>query len=205
MFEAASHEEFDSIITFLSANRSKQVDEVLPAVRAMCDAMRDDNPTLSADKPVVDIGVNRDQIHARILEVFQQERNVQLHSAGRARSCDDTKKFQVYCAISKRREPRAGRYFFWYTVPDKPMKFLRGAKDGYLLFGMEGESKALVMSIREFDALRGKLNPHYSRDEAQRSVNGWHVHVHKFNGRYLLKLRGRGQRHDLSENLLDLS
>ena len=198
-------ESLKSIIAFLVANKHRNVADVLPAVTAMCEAMSIDSVKLPVAESALraEVGdqgrTDREEVVQQMVAAFAQKKNVHLIKKGRSRFCDETgERLQVYCAFSKRYE---NGVHFWYTIMDKPLRFLQKAQEGYLLFGMAGEPNVIFLNIKDFADIKEQLNPH----QVDGRVEGRHVHINKTNGEFEIKLKGRGQSHDLSENLLDLS
>lgn len=202
---------FKPILAFLDANKHQKVADVLPAVISMCDVMSIDSVKLLdvESEPRVEVGNrgydDREEVVGKMVQVFSQKKRKPLMKKGRSRYCDSTGEIlQVYCAFSKRYGTKRQGHF-WYAVMAKPLHFLREAKNGYLLFGMAGESKMAFLSIKEFVNVQDKLNPYYPKGKAEGDADGWHVQIHKANGRFVLKLKGKSQSIDLSAKLLDLS
>ena len=172
---------FKPILAFLDANKHQKVADVLPAVVSMCDVMSIDSVKLPdvESEPRVEVGNrgydDRDEVVRKMVQAFSQKKDASLMKKGRSRYCDSTGKvLQVYCAFSKRYGTKQQGHF-WYAVMAKPLHFLQEAKDGYLLFGMAGESKMAFLSIKEFVDVQDKLNPYYSQGKAESDADGWHV------------------------------
>lgn len=67
---------------------------------------------------------------------------------------------------------------------------------------MEGQTRAIALSIKEFSEIKEKLNPAYDKDTNQ--ILQWHVRIFITEGNFELMLQG-GQRSDLSKYVLDLA
>lgn len=139
-------------------------------------------------------------LREKVLVAFQDRENVTLLERSRATFYDESKTICVGCYISKLYE-YGGKQSFWFSPSKKVVDFLQNADKGYLLFGMEGQTGAIALSIKEFSEIKEKLNPAYDKDTNQ--ILRWHVRIFVAEGNFELRLQG-GQRSDLSRYAFDL-
>jgi len=139
-------------------------------------------------------------LREKVLIAFQDRENVTLLKRSEATFYNESKTICVGCYISKLYEEK-GNQFSWFGPRKKVVNFLQNADKGYLLFGMEGQTKAIVLSIKEFNEIKEKLNTTCDKDTNQ--VLWWHVRIFITEGNFEIILQG-GQRSDLSRYAFDL-
>jgi len=139
-------------------------------------------------------------LREKVLIAFQDMENITLLERSRATFYDESKTTCVGCYISKLYE-HGEKQSFWFAPSSKVVDFLQNADKGYLLFGMEGQAKAVALSIKEFSEIKEKLNPAY--DKGTNQITQWHVRIYVTGGSFELGLQ-RGERRDLSEYAFDL-
>ena len=132
-----------------------------------------------------------------IVSAFQHERNVVLRKKNRVKFFTPTHAMHVCFPVSQ--EYGSGDHkYFWYTTYDGQLRFLLDGNEGSLVYCMEGETQAIVISVDEFVAIHQRLNPY-----EQSGVTGRYVHIDKIHGRFQLRLRGVRQTIDLTSNVWD--
>lgn len=139
-------------------------------------------------------------LRERVLVAFQDRENITLLERSRATFYDESKTICVGCYISKLYE-QGEKQSFWFAPSTRVVDFLQNAEKGYLLFGMEGQTRAVALSIKEFSEIKEKLNPTYVKNTDQ--ILQWHVRIFITGGNFELGLQG-GQRSSLSQYVFDL-
>jgi len=137
-------------------------------------------------------------LREKVLIAFQDRENVTLLKRSEATFYNESKTICVGCYISKLYEEKQ---LFWFGLRKNIVDFLQNADKGYLLLGMEGQTRAIALPIKEFSEIKEKLNPTYEKDTNQ--ISFWHMQIFITKGNFELKLQG-GQRSDLSQYVFDL-
>jgi len=137
----------------------------------------------------------------KALIAFQNRENVKLLKRSKATFYDESKTIGVGCYISKLHE-KWGNQSFWFFAPGKKVvDFLQSTDKGYLLFGLEKQTKVVALPIKKFNEIKEKLNPKYDKNEEQ--ILWWYMKIFKVKGNLEIRLKG-GQKIDLSQYAFDL-
>ncbi len=102
----------------------------------------------------------------------------------------------LVCAVSREHDNGSAR-FFWYAFHPYQEKFLASTKRGYLLLGCGSSEVLLLIPYSDFAPFIKKLN-RTNREDGFYS----HIRIVPDNGKYELKLEGRGNRVDMTKYLL---
>jgi len=141
------------------------------------------------------------ELREKILIAFQDKENVKLLKRSKATFYDEFKTVNVGCYTSKLHE-KWGKQSFWFFAPSKKVvNFLQNGSKGYLLFGLEKQTKAVAFPVERFDEIKGKLNPKYDQDRSQ--ILWWYLKIFNVKGNLEIRLKGK-QRIDLSQYVFDL-
>ena len=102
-----------------------------------------------------------------------------------------------YFKVLRRKE-----VFFGFPLVRIGLIFYTTRDKGYLLLGMENQTKAIAISIKKFDEIKDKLNIKYNKEKD--NIDWWYVEITKIDEIFSLKLK-KGETLDLSPYLLDIT
>ncbi len=142
---------------------------------------------------------DREQVKAKGLVAFEKHKGVKLLKRTRTSFHDADKQVRVYCTFSQS-HVKKDRIVFWYAAHAHHLDFLREAKEGYLLFVMAGESRAVLIPVGEFDKFTDKLS---TSGEGRKEY--WWVVIRKINGHFELRQTAESPNVPLDDYLLDVS
>ena len=137
------------------------------------------------------------ELREKILDTFQERENVKLLKRSRATFYDKSKTIHVCCAVSKN-YPDSKRNSYWFAPGNTWFEFLASGEKSYLLFAMEGQSKAVALRFDEFNKMKDNLGTTKRGNDFW-----WHVVIIEENGKFDLKLKG-GNTLDISPYLFDI-
>ena len=123
------------------------------------------------------------EIRNRVLAAFEKKESVTLSPKSETTFYNDSKKIHVACYTANLY--KAG--YFRLTPTKGATDFLRKQDTaGYLLFGMGGESKFVVLPIEVFDGIKEGLNPKY-KEKTNDDIYLWYVDIVSNNGTFKIK------------------
>jgi hypothetical protein len=102
----------------------------------------------------------------------------------------------LVCAISREHDNGTSR-FFWFAFHPYQEEFLASKKRAYLLLGCGSPNVILLIPYSDFATLTKKLNK-TEREDTYYS----HIRIVSLDGKYDLKLEGRGNRVDVTKYLI---
>lgn len=143
-----------------------------------------------------------EEVRNQVMSVFQSNKKVELFKVNKTKFYDASHKFRVCCSVSKKYS-NYGRYkndIYWFSPTIRQLEFLEKAEDGYFLFCLAEESKAICLSVSDFKKVKDDKNSQLDRETNE--IVKWFLTIEINGDRFILP---RINNTDITEYTFDIT
>ena len=144
---------------------------------------------------------NLSEVRNNILASFQERENTNLLKRSAATFYNESKKIRVCCSFSKKYDHITNENLYWFGPSPAWIEFLKGGEKGYLVLGMEEQSKAIALPVKKFDTIKDKLTVSKNKEGG---VGWWHIYILEDRKNFRLRLKRGEEPFDISSYIFDI-